>query len=222
MKRLAVLLLAACGAFAQSPLQVLLVTGGHDHEPTFYSVFTGQKDVVTNVNPHPVAYNGRLDRYDVIVMYDMVQDLPEAQKTRLKAFLESGKGLVVLHHAVVSFENWPWYRETIGAQYFEKKSTYKHDVELSIEPVTPHPITRGLGKFRINDETYKGMWMSEKNTVLLRTDDPTSDGPVAWISPYTQSRVVTIQLGHSSLAHNSPEWRTLVRNAILWAGGRFK
>ena len=222
MLRVVALLVATIGAYAEAPLQVLLVTGGHDHAPSFYSVFAAQKDIVTNVNPHPVAYNGRLDRYDVIVLYDMVQDLPEPQKARLKAFAESGKGLVVLHHAVVSFESWPWYRETIGAQYLEKKSTYKHDVELKIEPVTPHPITRGLGKFSINEETYKGMWMSDKNTVLLRTSDPTSDGPVAWISPYRESRVVTIQLGHSSLAHDSPEWRTLVRNAILWAGGRLK
>jgi type 1 glutamine amidotransferase len=222
MVRLVVLFLAGISAFAQAPLRVLLVTGGHDHEPSFYSVFAGQKDIVTNVNPHPVAYNGSLDRYDVIVLYDMVQEIPEPQKARLKAFVESGKGLVVLHHALVSFENWPWYRETTGAQYFEKKSTYKHDVELSIEPVTPHPITRGLGKFQINDETYKGMWISEQNTILLRTNDPTSDGPVAWISPYTKSRVVSIQLGHGSLAHKSPQWQTLVRNAMLWAGGRLQ
>ena len=222
MLRLALLCLACHGMFAQAPLRVLLVTGGHDHEPTFYSVFAEQKDITTNVNPHPVAYNSSLDRYDVVVLYDMVQDIPEAQKARLKAFVESGKGLVVLHHAVVSFENWPWYRETIGAQYFEKKSTYKHDVELEVEPVRPHPMIRGLGKFRINDETYKGMWMSEKNIVLLRTNHPTSDGPVAWISPHARARVVTIQLGHSSLAHKAPEWRTLVRQAILWSGGRLQ
>lgn len=222
MFRLAVLPLVCCSAFAQTPLRALLVTGGHDHEPSFYSVFDGQKDIRTNVNPHPVAYNSSLDRYDVVVLYDMVQDLPEPQKARLKAFVDSGKGLVVLHHAVVSFENWPWYRQTIGGQYFEKTSTYKHDLELEIEPVTPHPITRGIGKFRINDETYKGMWMSEKNIVLLRTNHATSDGPVAWVSPHPVSKVVTIQLGHSSLAHNSPEWRTLVRQAILWAGGRLK
>lgn len=220
--RLALVCLACYSALAQEPLRVLLVTGGHDHEPSFYSVFNEQKDIVTNVNPHPVAYNGSLDRYDVVVLYDMVQDLPERQKDRLKAFVDAGKGLVVLHHAVVSFENWPWYRETIGAQYFEKKSTYKHDLDLDIEPVTAHPVTRGIGKFRVNDETYKGMWMSDKNIVLLRTNHPTSDGPVAWISPHAKSRVVTVQLGHSSLAHNSSDWRKLVRQAMLWAGGRLQ
>ena len=220
ISRLVILCVACLSAFGQAPLRALLVTGGHDHEPSFYAVFADHKDIATTINPHPVAYKGSLDRYDVIVLYDMVQDLPEQQKQRFRAFVESGKGLVVLHHALVSFENWPWYRETIGAQYLENKSTYKHDVAMTIEPVTPHPITRGLGKFEINDETYKGMWIAEKNTVLLRTADPTSDGPVAWVSPHGRSRVATIQLGHGRLAHQSAEWRRLVRNAILWTGGR--
>ena len=216
-----VLLLACAGAFAQTPLKVMLITGGHDHAPTFYSVFNEQKDMVTNVNPHPVAYKNSLAKYDVAVLYDMVDDLPEDQKDHLRAFVESGKGLVVLHHSLVSFQDWPWYRETIGGQYL-KTSTYKHDEELEIDPVGDHPITRGLGKFHIDDETYKGMWISDKNTVLLRTSNATSDGPVAWVSPYKKSRVVVIQLGHGPLAHNSPQWRTIVHNAILWSGGRLR
>ena len=108
-------------AFAQAPLRVMLVTGGHDHEPTFYSAFIGQKDFVTNVNPHPVAYKNSLAKYDVIVLYDMVQEIPDAQKANLKAFAESGKGLVVLHHALVSFSEWPWYRELVGGQYLGRR-----------------------------------------------------------------------------------------------------
>lgn len=221
MLRVVILYLFALAMFAQKPVRVLLVTGGHDHEPTFYSVFAGQKEFVTNVNPHPVAYSS-LSRYDVVVMYDMVQELPAAQKDNLKAFAESGKGVVVLHHALVSFNDWPWYRELVGGQYSEKTSTYKHDVDLEIESVGEHPITRGLRKFHINDETYKGMWISDQNTVLLRTNEPSSDGPVAWVSPYAKSRVVAIQLGHGPLAHKSPEWQALVRNAILWSAGRSK
>ncbi len=220
--RVAVLCCAALPIFAQAPVKVLLVTGGHDHEPTFYSVFAGHKELATNVNPHPVAYKSSLSKYDVVVLYDMVQELPAVQKDNLKAFAESGKGLVILHHALVSFNEWPWYRELTGGQYWEAKSTYKHDEDLDIEVATNHPVTRGLGKFRLNDETYKGMWMSEKNVVLLRTNNPTSDGPVAWVSPYTKSRVVAIQLGHGSLAHNNPNWQTLIRSAILWSAGRLK
>ena len=43
--RFGVLLLAGAAAFAQAPLRVMLVTGGHDHAPSFYSVFAEQKDI---------------------------------------------------------------------------------------------------------------------------------------------------------------------------------
>ena len=67
-----------------------------------------------------------------------------------------------------------------------------------------HPITAGLSPFNLTDETYKGMWISPAVKVLLKTDNPTSDGPVAWISPYEKSRVVCVQLGHDSKAHRNP------------------
>jgi type 1 glutamine amidotransferase len=43
---------------------------------------------------------------------------------------------------------------------------------------------------------------------------------VAWISPYKAARVVVIQLGHGREAHLDANYRRLVRNAIVWAGGR--
>jgi type 1 glutamine amidotransferase len=72
----------------------------------------------------------------------------------------------------------------------------------------------------IVDEGYKGMWHSPDITVLMRTNHPASDGPVAWVSPYPKSRVAVIQLGHDKLAHRHAGYRQLVRNAIVWAGRR--
>ena len=38
-------------------------------------------------------------------------------------YLESGKGLVVLHHAVVSYQDWGWWwREVMGASYVQRES----------------------------------------------------------------------------------------------------
>jgi type 1 glutamine amidotransferase len=86
--------------------------------------------------------------------------------------------------------------------------------------VTPHPITRGLSLTRVHDETYKGMWIAPTNTVLLATDNPTSDGPVAWVSAYKPARVVYIQIGHGPESHRDPEYRALVRNALSWVAKR--
>ena len=72
------------------------------------------------------------------------------------------------------------------------------------------------------DETYKKMWISPKVEVLLKTDNPTSDGPIAWVSPYNKARVVFVQLGHGRTAHLYPPYQQLVRNAILWSAGRLE
>ena len=211
----------------QPPVRVRVVVGGHDHEPSFHAMFEGQREMKVMVDGHPSAYpSSILKSTDVLVMYDMVDDVPEAQRKVLMQFLESGKGLVAVHHSIASYQDWPWYRELIGGMYFRKPetghagSTYLHDVDMKVTAVGKHPILEGVALMEIHDETYKGMWISPKATVLLRTDHPTSDGPLAWISPYEKSRVVYIQLGHGREAHEHPGFRRLVRSAVLWVAGR--
>jgi type 1 glutamine amidotransferase len=212
------------------PVRVELVTGGHSHDPDFYSVFVDRTDLAVNVNPHPDAFRHDLrSTTDVLVLYDMVQasSLDAARRTNLRDFVEGGKGLVVLHHAIADYTDWPWWSEQVaGGKYLLKPeggrpgSTYKHDEDMYVEVAAAHPVTRGLGPLHLRDETYKGMWISPDVKVLLRTTNPTSDGPVAWISPYAKSRVIYIEPGHDHLTHSNPDYRELVHRAILWAAGR--
>jgi type 1 glutamine amidotransferase len=225
---------AASQVRAQTPEQsggvrVLLVTGGHAHEISFYSVFEGREGMKINVDPHPAVFRtDPVPHYDVIVFYDLVQleDTDERRRKNLQKFAESGKGIVVLHHALCSYNAWEWWwRDLAGARYLEKPdgsqpaSTYKHGEKLKIVPVGSHPVLSGIDAMEMVDETYKGMWMSTSNKVLLKTDNPTSDGPVAWVSSYEKSRVVAIQLGHGREAHLHPGYRRLVGNAVFWAAG---
>jgi hypothetical protein len=214
-----------------NPLRALVVTGGHDYEPSFYSVFEGYGDLAwTHAVSNQAAFKSDLrKKYDVVVLYDFSQELDENGRKNLRDFLESGKGLVVLHHAIADYQSWPWwYQEVVGGKYLLKSegsmpgSTYKHDEDLLVRPVGSHPITANIGPMHIRDETYKGMWMSPNNKVLLQTDNSTSDGPVAWISAYPKSRVVYLELGHDSAAYRNPAYRALVRNSILWSAGRLR
>ena len=217
---------------APSPVRVLVVTGGHSYDPTFYRAFEGDERIRAVIFPHPNVFQRDLRKnWDVLVLYDSVQEehIGETGKANLRAFVESGRGLVVLHHALVDYLGWKWWTdEVVGGKYLLKPegerpaSSYRHDVELEVEPVARHPVLAGITRMHIWDETYKNMWISPKNLVLLKTDHPTSDGPVAWISPYEKARVVVIQLGHDARAHLHPGWQRLVRNAILWAAGRMK
>ena len=206
-----------------APIRLLVVTGGHTYPTAFYTVFEQPGIAWDHAVSSEEAYRGNLrERYDVLVLHDMPKTLSETGQQHLRAFAEAGKGIVVVHHAIVSYPDWDWYRDLIGARYFEQPqgarpaSTYRHDEQMRIAVTARHPVTEGLAPFTVLDETYKDMWLAPTNTVLLTTDNPTGDPPVAWVSAYARSRVVTIQLGHGPESHRDPSFRRLMLNAITW------
>jgi type 1 glutamine amidotransferase len=218
----------AAGAAQAAPLRLLVVTGGHDYPTSFYTLFDEPAKFHWDhaVSNHEAFQSDLREKYDVLVLYDMSTEISDAEKKNLVDFLESGKGMVVLHHAILDYPQWEWWwRDVVGGKYLTNPeggmpaSTYLHDQEIDVEPATKDPILAGIGRMRLLDETYKGMWISPKVTPLLKTQNPTSDPVIAWISPYEKSRVVYIQLGHGEPAHRNPGYRRLVHNAILWAGG---
>ncbi len=211
-------------------VRVLLVTGGHDHDAMFYNVLDSRRDIRVNVDPYPHAFSGDLRKsYDVLVLYDTIQQnqLPENSRQNLKDFVESGKGVVVLHHAIADFQDWEWWwKDVVGGRYVLKAdpqspaSSYLHDVEEVVTPLPNHPVSKGLPQMRLFDETYKQVWHAPNVTVLLTTDHPTSDPVIAWVSPYPKSRVVFIQPGHARGTCEMPWYRQLVQRAVLWSAGR--
>jgi type 1 glutamine amidotransferase len=212
-------------------VRALLITGGHDHETSFYTLFHGYEDLGrVPVTSSSTAFQSDLrDKYDVLIMYDFSRDLPEAGKKHLREFVESGKGVVVLHHALLNYQTWRWwYEDVVGGSYRLRRegdmpaSTYKGDQTIRVAPESAHPITRGLGSFEVRDETYKHMWLSPRVRPLLTTDNPQGDRLLAWIGPCTTSRVVAIQLGHGPTVFSHPAYRKLVHDAILWSAGRLK
>jgi type 1 glutamine amidotransferase len=220
---------AGRGPSDTAPLRLLVVTGGHDYPTSFYTLFEQPGLVWDHETTSEAAYRRDLrPRYDVLVLYDMPATLSAVGRANLQAFAESGRGIVVLHHALCSHNDWDWYRDVVGARYQVEAqpgrpmSTYRHDETIPVAVAAAHPITRGVALTEIYDETYKGMWLAPTNTVLLTTTHPLADPPLAWISGYPRSRVVAIQPGHGREAHVHPGYRALVRNAIAWAGGRLQ
>ncbi len=209
----------------------LLITGGHDHETAFYTLFEGYKDLAwLPVASSSTAFQSDLrNKYDVLIMYDFSRDLDEKGKKNLREFVESGKGIVVLHHALLNYQEWPWWsEEVVGGRYRLKSgggapsSTVKDNQDMLVSVAGEHPVTAGISPFHIVDETYKGMWISPRIKPLLTTDNANSDRSLAWIGPCASSRVVAIQLGHGHTAFGHPNYRALVHRAILWSAGRTK
>lgn len=228
MLRIFLLLASTLALRAADPIRVQLTTGGHPHELSFYSLFEGQDDLRVTINPHPSAYRRDLRKFaDVLVLYDLADTVNEQERKNLQAFAEAGGGIVVLHHALADNWQWKWwYEDVVGGRFLMgvdgtmQRSKAKDNEVLNARPVAAHPVLTGVGTLRLQDEAYKGMWISPKSRVLMETDNPNNDKPVVWIGPWRKSRVIAIQLGHGAAAHADPGYRRLVRNAILWAAGR--
>jgi len=217
-------------------IRVLVVTGGHDFERDgFFSLFKGYDDLEYQEAAHPKANDmyapDKIGSFDVIVLYDMVQEITDQQKANLVSALRRGKGLVVLHHAIANYQEWPEYEKIIGGRYYlepkvvngvqKQRSAYQHDVKLTVNLADPkHPILKGLKDFEIVDEVYSLFDVSPSVRPLLKTSHPQSNPVVAWTHRYGRSRVVYIQLGHGPTAYSNPSYRRLVANAIRWAAGR--
>jgi type 1 glutamine amidotransferase len=213
-----------------APIRALLITGGHEHDIGFYAIFDSYKDTVhITVSSSAIAFAKDIrDKYDVLITYDFSRDLDETGKKNLRDFVEGGKGIVVLHHALLDYQGWTWwYQEVVGGSYRlapdgkRPMSTVKMGEQMSITP-QKHAITAGIEPFQITDETYKRMWISPEVTPLLTTDNPNSDSTIAWVSAYPKSKVVYIQLGHGHGSWDHPSFRAIVHNAILWSADRLK
>jgi type 1 glutamine amidotransferase len=217
---------------ATRKIRIVLIHGGHDFQTNdFLRVFKENPDISFQTAEYPQAQAWfaaeKAADYDVLVFYDMWQTISDQAKIDLVNRLKEGKGLVALHHSLASFQEWDEYARIIGGRYHLKKwnqngvekagSTYLHDVDFKVRVADPgHPVTQGLQDFAIHDETYGGFEVGSEAHVLLTTDAPTSGPAIGWSKTYGPARVVYIQLGHDRQAYENPNYRRLVRQAILW------
>ncbi len=212
--------------------RVLLVTGGHDFErEPFFKMFKDNPNITFKAVEHPNAHAllkaDAAKDWDVLLLYDMHQEISDDAKADFVARLKEGKGLVVMHHAIASYQKWPEYAKIIGARYYLEKevvngvekarSAYQHGVNFKLHIEDPnHPVVKGLQDFAILDETYKLFDVYDDCHPLLTTDEPLSNKVVAWSKTYGPARVVYIQLGHDHFAYENPSLRRLVDQAIAW------
>jgi len=235
-KILLILLLFIMTSFYQcdenSKINTVIITGGHDFErEAFFDMFKSFTDIAYEEIIHPDANkiyaSQKMETIDVLIFYDMVQDISENQKQDLINLLDKGKSLLFLHHSLASYQHWDDFMDILGGRYYIKKaeedtsskpeSSYKHDVQVPVTIVNKnHYITKGMENFVIHDETYNDYNISPGIYPLLTTTEETSGDVIGWINHYKKSWIVYLQLGHDHYAYENPNFRRLVHQSIQW------
>ena len=211
-------------------VDVLVVLGGHSFDTTeFFDLFNSldgiEMDSVYYPEAMEVMQSGFTDSYDVLVLYDYMPDLPEADSSVFQMLTSQGKPLLFLHHALCSFQQWDGYMEMLGGKYVMtgpgvdpgSLSDYRHDIDMEIEVVDKgHPVTEGMEDFSIHDEGYSNISLSPGITPLLKTDHPDASPLVGWSTTSNRSTILYLMLGHDRKAYENPSFKQLLEQGIAW------
>jgi uncharacterized protein len=147
-------------------------------------------------------------------------ELGEADTGRIEAHLAQGRGLLALHTASISFDDWPRWRQIVGAGWTWGSSYHPPHGPVSVRmTAASHPITDGLQGFDFSDEAYSKMDLVPGLEALATVQAPSQDAasPCLWVRELGPARVVYDALGHDSASLEQPTHRRIVQRAALWA-----
>jgi len=250
-------------------IEALLITKGHifEREPFFQMIDALQfpdRDTVINWThtEQPAAaallHPDRAAAFDVIVFYDMPgviftgsnppfthYDPSEQYKMDFLKLVESGKGMVFLHHAIAAWPSWPEFAEILGGRFHFLPSKldgkdypgsgYRFRVPQTINVIDPsHPIVQNVEpSFSIVDEAYLFPVLEDRVTPLMYSDfdfsaqqfrmggigfehHPRGSNLIGWTKQAGNSQIVYLQLGHGPDIYLDSNFRTLLSNSVKW------
>ncbi len=211
------------------PVNVMLITGGHSYDTLqFFQLFDAMEGIEYTHFQQPEAnrklVQGEAENYDVLVFYDMWREISLLEQQAYIELTKKGKPMLFLHHALVSYQEWPQFEKLIGGRYTEKRkgipeselSTYEHDVWVYIQPAGKHPVTKGFGSLRFFDEVYGNYRVSEDVIPILTTNHPQSEKIIGWENRFNNSRIIYLQPGHDSRTYETEDYRRLLIQAIKY------
>jgi hypothetical protein len=242
------LILAAFSAVAQTNTNrfhaLVLAERGDQHEAFVVAALEWLKatalsdhfalDVFENPNQFNQAF---LSKYRVIIQlnYPPYRWSDEA-KAAFRDYIEQGRGgWVGLHHAALlgefdGYPMWPWFSDFMGGIRFKSYIAKRVAGTVVVEDAA-HPAMKGMPPtFVIEEEEW---YTFDKDPrahvhVLAHVDESSyqppsdikmGDHPVIWTNERMKARNIYIQMGHHPSLFQNNDYKTLLRNAILWASG---
>ena len=208
-----------------SKIKTAVITGQHAFDvPGFHALFRSIPDIDFYLQDleNFAADAGKVrEQYEVLVFYNFHRQMPDEGRVReaIEQLGENQAGILVLHHAILAFPQWPLWSDLCGIQ--DRSFGFKVDQNLHVDIVdSQHPILRGLAPWEMVDETYIMADPGDDSDLLLTTDHPESMKTLAWTRQYKNARVFCCQSGHDNQVFADPNFRTVIARGIQWLAGR--
>jgi type 1 glutamine amidotransferase len=233
--------------FAQSPKFKVLVIAerGGPHEG-FVVAALGWLDKLAQENnfEYTVVNNTNeitdefLSKYRVFIQLNyppyMWTDIAKA--AFVKYIGEGRGGWVGFHHASLlgefdGYPMWDWFSEFLGGIRYENYIAETASGTVNVEDRN-HPVMKGVAvSFVVTDDEW---YIFNKNPrpgvhVLANVDESSyhpdtkikmGDHPVVWVNEKMKARNVYFLMGHHANLLKNDAFKTMVKNAVLWASGQ--
>lgn len=214
------------------PIRIAVVTGGHPYNvPEFFNLFRSMEDVeayIQHVDDFTSSSQEIRDSYKVVLFYQFLMETPLAENQpwykgnphgALVRLSQTGQGILLLHHAILSYPNWPYWSDLTGIE--NRQFDYSHDETVTLAPVgSDHPIIEGVKPWTMTDETFDMNDAAEDSEILLTTGHPKSLRTIAWTRQVQNARVFSLISGHDEQAWNDPNFQRVLHHGIMWAAER--
>ena len=220
-----------------STIKIAVITGGHpfDVQPfrQLFRALPGIDAYIQHTDEFVSEPEAVRDSYDAIVFYSMFKDTltddvvwyAGKPKTALERLGETKQGIILLHHALLAYPDWPMWDEIAGMRRRIMRS-YHPNERVKVDIADPqHPIIKGMTSWEVIDETYimDNAEMPETipgNHIFLTTQHPLSMQSFGWTRQYKQARVFCFPSGHGQATYANPNFRTVLQRGIEWSIGK--
>jgi len=207
------------------PLRIVLCSGPKDHGPGEHDYPLWQKrwskllplaEKVSITTSEVWPSVDQMQKSAVIIFYSDNPGWNGAHARELDDFLARGGGMVVLHYAVDGHQDVEGLAKRIGLAWRGGQSKFRHGpLDLQLQP---HPISAGLTKLNLIDESYWNLVGEEKNIDLLASGtEENASKPLLWARQQGKGRVFVSIPGHYTWTFDDPLFRLLILRGIAWA-----
>ncbi len=174
-----------------------------------------------------------LAKFDLVVLNNATGRLFTAeQEVAFVDFVENGGGVVGIHAAGDSSQEWDWYVSELIRARFTGHPMQRHiqEATLTVED-TSHAATKHLAAAWIRSDEWYNFAASPRGrvNVLISIDETTydpeaapmgEDHPMVWWHELGKGRVFYSALGHSPESYREGAMPTMIESAIAWAAKR--
>jgi type 1 glutamine amidotransferase len=131
--------------------------------------------------------------------------------------LGRGRGILALHTATVCFDDWPEWRDLVGARWDWRLSSHPPPRASSVHVHTDrHAIVVDTPDFDVVDEIYSFLDYGEVEP-LMTSDRRGEPQPLLWARAFEGGRVVYDALGHDERSLTEPTHARIIRRSASWA-----